>query len=57
MFVRPEVSIVPCQPKGPTALWGAAGPALPPGKGKGCLSLLCTVQPHGHSYLTKDPGL
>ena len=34
------------EPKGPTVPWGAAGPVLPLGEGRGLPLLLCTVQPH-----------
>lgn len=32
--------------KGLTAPWGAPGPALPQGEGRGCATLLCAAQPH-----------
>jgi len=36
------------QPEGPTVPWGAAGPELPPGEGRGCatpaLGAVCVLQ-------------
>lgn len=40
------VSSIPKQSEGVTVPWGLLGPALPPGKGRSCPSLLYTVWPH-----------
>ena len=37
---------MPGQPKGPIIPWDTSGPPWPPGKGRGCLTVLCAVQPH-----------